>query len=122
MLRFSHSLAINERQMIMKLDEKAPLPAERQGTERRSSRRRSVFLRAKVKLPGIAVPVNCVVRNISPMGALIHFERPTPTPANFKLVIEADFFQADCIVRHVSGEDVGVEFTSSRMEALARYS
>lgn len=107
----------------MRLDEPAiPNPVERQGAERRSSRRRSVFLRAKVKLPNIAVPVNCVVRNISPMGALIHFERPTPTPTHFRLVIESDFFQADCIVRHVSGEDVGVEFLSGRMEALARYS
>ena len=91
-------------------------------TDRRSSRRRSVFLRAKVKLPAIPTPVNCVVRNISPMGALIHFEKPTPVPERFKLVIEADFFEAECEVRHVSGEMVGVEFVTSRLEALARYS
>ena len=100
----------------------ASTPNEDSRPDRRSSRRRSVFLRAKVKLPEITTPVHCVVRNISPMGALIHFEKPTPVPARFKLVIESDFFEAECEVRHVSGDMVGVEFTSSRLEALARYS
>ena len=94
---------------------------ERQ-VERRSSRRSSVFLRAKVRLPNNDAPVDCIVRNISPMGALIQFERAITTPTNFRLVIESDFFQADCTVLHVTGGNVGVEFTSGRMEALARYS
>ena len=98
------------------------LPAPATRPDRRSTRRKSVFLRATVRLPGIATPVHCVVRNISPMGALIHFEKPTPVPEHFKLIIEADFFEAECAVRHSSGEDVGVEFVSNRLEALARYS
>lgn len=89
--------------------------------DRRSSRRKSVFLRAKVRFSPSATPINCVVRNISPMGALIHFEKPLQVPERLKLIIESDFFEAECDVRHVSGEDVGVEFSTGRLEAMAKY-
>lgn len=94
---------------------------EMQPVERRLRTRSRVALNAFVKVQGFdGIP--CTVENVSPNGALIVFRRPTIVPNSFTLVIPDSWFQADCDVRHRSADRAGVLFTSSRLEALARFS
>lgn len=69
-------------------------------------------------------PLKCKIKNISSMGALLSFERPTNIPERFKLTIPEFWFEAECQIRQGSYEanSIGVVFTSNRREALARFS
>jgi len=55
------------------------------------------------------------------MGALLEFGPGIEPPAAFRLTIPDALFAADCELRHQTGRQVGVLFTSGRMEALARF-
>ena len=89
-------------------------------TDRRQSRRRDVSIPAKIGYRH-QPPIACIVRNISPMGALLEFEDNIILPESFRIVIESKMFWADCEVRHHKGNAAGVMFTSNRMEALAAF-
>jgi hypothetical protein len=89
--------------------------------ERRARARVSVDLQAIIKVGGFA-GLPCMVRNVSPMGALIVFDRPTIFPSTFRLIVPEKWFEAECEVRHRSPTRAGVVFTSHLREALARFS
>lgn len=88
--------------------------------ERRTYRRIEVDYRAVVRFPdGTTLP--CRVKNISPMGALIEFEKEFEVARVFRLTIPDELFAAECEFRHQTENRVGVLFTTGRMEALARF-
>jgi PilZ domain len=91
-----------------------------QTINRRAVERRPVTLAAKAAILD-GSRVDCTVRNISAMGALIEFREPTRLPNTFRLAIPSAMFSADCEVRHQEGRMVGVMFVSNRMEALAAF-
>ena len=63
----------------------------------------------------------CRVRDISAMGAGLELDYEAFLPLQFSLQIPADLFEVECVLRHRRGTSVGVEFVSSRAEAMARY-
>lgn len=88
--------------------------------DRRVTRRLDVDLAGLVRVASLPW-VECRVRNISPMGAMIEFASPTILPRHFRLQIPNDLFEAECELRHQSGEVAGVLFVTNRAGALARY-
>lgn len=92
----------------------------RASPERRTYQRTGAGYRAVVRFAnGDAHP--CRIKNISPMGALLELGPGIEPPAAFRLTIPDALFAADCELRHQTGRQVGVLFTSGRMEALARF-
>lgn len=88
--------------------------------ERRMHPRRDVDFAATVRFTdGSTRP--CRVKNVSAMGALLDFGAPPHLPRTFRLLIVSETFSADCDLRHETGNQAGVMFTSSRAEALARF-
>ena len=88
--------------------------------ERRTQARKDVAIAAKIGFRD-QPPVPCMVRNITAMGAMLEFAQPIELPANLRIIIESEMFAADCEVRHQTGLRAGVLFTSSRLEAMARF-
>ena len=89
-------------------------------TDRRASQRRDCSLVARIKIPGeLAIP--CRVINVSAMGALLQLNAVIGMPPAFRLIVESEMFEADCEVRHQTGMNVGVLFTSNRLEAMAKF-
>ena len=89
--------------------------------ERRAQSRRQISMKAIAKIAGFG-GVPCTVVNVSPMGAMIVFEQPLAIPDTFVLLVPSCWFEAECEVRHRSADRAGVLFSSSRIEALARFS
>lgn len=89
--------------------------------DRRSVARRVVDLGARIKI-GCLPWMECRVRNISPMGALLDFGQSTVVPRRFRLQVPGDLFETECDLRHQSGGQVGVLFLTNRAGALAKYS
>jgi hypothetical protein len=87
---------------------------------RRVVNRKAVSLAGFVKV-GSRARIPCMVRNISPSGALIEFATVMDLPQRFRLDIDSDLFEVECEVRHLDGPSVGVEFTSNRQGAVALY-
>jgi len=88
--------------------------------ERRVPVRHEVELPARIRLPaGVYLP--CTVRSISSMGAGLELTYEAFVPMQFRLQIPGDLFEAECTLKHRHGTVVGIEFVSSRAEALARY-
>ena len=82
--------------------------------ERRQFGRRRANLHAFIVVeskPRIA----CRVRNIADEGALLEVEARAPLPPYFKLVVEADKFEADCEIRHQTDHGIGVYFQKVRI-------
>ena len=59
--------------------------------------------------PGRA-PAHCMVRNLSPIGALLEFNERLKVPFNFRLKIESKQLDIACRVRHQGEHGVGVTF------------
>lgn len=97
-------------------------PYQQTRSDRRLAMRRAVSLPARFQPRGHFGWISCEVVNISPMGALLKLASPMIAPSEVRLQISEDFFKAIGGVRHLDGETIGIEFTSSRIEALARYS
>ena len=57
----------------------------------------------------------CLVRNISPGGALLEVEDQGLLSQQLTLIIDADAFEADCDVRHRTEHAIGVYFTAVRI-------
>lgn len=88
--------------------------------DRRVTGRKEVHLQGRIRLSdGTYLP--CVVRDISAMGARLELASDAPVPLAFRLQIPADLFDAECVLSYQSGNLAGVEFTSARAEAMARY-
>jgi hypothetical protein len=88
--------------------------------ERRTAVRRDVTIPAKIGFRDIT-PIPCMVKNVSPMGALIEFKDDILLPHKFRIVVDSMTFWADCEVRHHKGRYAGVMFISNRLEALAAF-
>ena len=96
------------------------MPQLAPSADRRRTLRKEVRLEARIRLEhGVYVP--CIVRNISPMGASLELTYEAFVPLQFRLQIAADLFEAECTLRHRHGTMLGIEFLSSRAEAMARY-
>ena len=89
--------------------------------ERRSVARRGGDLGARIKI-GCLPWMECRVRNISPMGALLDFGQATVVPRQFRLQIPSDLFETECDLRHQSDGEIGVLFLTNRAGAMAKYS
>ena len=100
----------------MKTNTAASAPAER-----RQHQRRDVDFAGSIRFPDGTARA-CRVKNISPMGALLDLGAKPELPATFRLIISSEMFSADCELRHETGHQAGVLFTSSRAEALAKFS
>jgi hypothetical protein len=88
--------------------------------ERRASQRRDVDYAATIRIPG-AAPIPCRVINVSAGGALLELPDVIGMPPDLYLIVPGALFEASCSVRHQTGRRVGVMFTSSQREALARF-
>ncbi len=97
-----------------------PIASRLDPDERRTQPRKEVAIAAKVGFRD-QPPIACIVRNISAMGAMLEFAKPVELPAVIRIIIETEMFAADCEVRHQAGLRAGVLFTSSRLEAMARF-
>ncbi|MEQ1650017.1 MAG: PilZ domain-containing protein [Hyphomicrobiaceae bacterium] len=95
-------------------------PARSNSTDRRIDFRTSVSLPAHIKVAGRA-RIPCRVLNVSASGALIEMSEDIQLPEHFRLDIDGDLFEAMCELRHSEMRRIGVEFTSNRQGALARY-
>ena len=89
-------------------------------TDRRGAPRKEVHIPAKIGFRDLP-PIACIVKNVSPMGALIEFNSDVVLPETFRIIIESKMFWADCEVRHQKGRNAGVMFISNRAEALAAF-
>jgi PilZ domain len=58
----------------------------------------------------------CVVKNISPTGAMIELENTLEIPDEFTLAIEADSFTHVCRVAWKASKQIAVNFDSSRRD------
>ncbi|MEM7747369.1 MAG: PilZ domain-containing protein [Pseudomonadota bacterium] len=92
------------------------------GRDRRPTTRRKVCLTAKFQCRGSFEWIDCEVVNISPFGAELRVKEPMIVSRAVRLQILGDLFDATGDVRHQNGHTFGIEFTSSRLEAMARYS
>ena len=80
--------------------------------ERRQFGRRQTCVHAIIKARGRpALP--CVMRDVSEGGALLEVSHPEWLPPRFRLIIEANGFEADCEVVHQTEGAVGVRFAAS---------
>ncbi len=107
---------MNTKEQLMTNVRLAQSPSERRGYQRID-----VNYRAVVRLAD-GTSIACFVKNISPMGALLEFSEARVLPAAFRLTIPDELFSAECEFRHQTGKQIGVLFTTGRMEALAKFS
>ena len=87
--------------------------------ERRTAVRTVVASEGWIEVAG--QKIYCSIANISSMGGLIVFGKPTVVPNSFRLFAPEYWFEADCEIRHRGPDRVGVLFTSNRQEALSRF-
>jgi hypothetical protein len=87
--------------------------------EKRQFGRRSTQIRGLIMVTGKR-SIPCIIRNISMDGALLEFDRRRSVPFYFKLVIEADGFEADCEFKHNKEHGVGVFFRAVRVARKGR--
>jgi PilZ domain-containing protein len=79
--------------------------------EQRRSPRRATFLGASLSHPRTPEPLHCVVRNISPYGALLESPLAKSLPLSFWLRLEGETEPHLCIIVWRSERQVGVEFS-----------
>ena len=87
-----------------------------QSVEQRRSPRRAAFMGASISHPRIAEPIHCIVRNISPDGALLESPLVKDLPLSFWLRLEGDPTLRLCIIAWRSERQVGVEFSQQIIE------
>ena len=89
--------------------------------DRRSTRRRQVTLSGRLQFQGGTAWKTCTVVNITPMGAMLILPEPMTVPREVRLQIPDNFFDVAGLVQHQDRARIGIEFSTNRMEALARY-
>src|SRR6185295_10625580 len=87
-----------------------------QSVEQRRSPRRAAFMGALISHPRIAEPIRCIVRNISPDGALLESPLVKDLPLSFWLRVEGEPSLRLCIIAWRSERRVGVEFSQQIIE------
>ena len=90
--------------------------------DRREVARQCTKLAAKFQCLGSYGWTDCEVANISPLGALLHLSSDIDVSRNIRLQIPNDLFEATAELRHQDGCMICVAFTSSRPQAIRRYS
>ena len=78
--------------------------------DRRAAERIATSLRGKV-FPG---PVDCVIADFSKLGARLRFETPPPEGERMTMVVWSSGVAFDAAVRWRRGQEIGVQFASSR--------
>ena len=82
--------------------------------ERRRQPRLRALKAGRAILPGGHSTFDCMIRNLSPVGAKVTFESTADIPAEFRLRLE-DGTTHECAVKWRSPREIGVEF----LDALA---
>ncbi len=82
--------------------------------ERRRQPRLRALKAGRVILPGGNSTFDCMIRNLSPIGARVIFESTADIPPQFRLRFE-DGTTHDCAVKWRKPREIGVEF----LDALA---
>jgi hypothetical protein len=98
--------------MSERLDER---PAEHSGldaNERRAIQRHRTLKAGSIAFHG-AARIDCRVRNLSPIGAMLEVASPIGIPDDFVLVIEHDHVQKPCHVIWRTQSRLGVEFRAA---------
>jgi hypothetical protein len=81
--------------------------------EKREAPRRKCFLRAFVYFEGRGTAVDCVVRDISDIGARLHFDKPLALTEllDLHIPIKGQSFHAE--KRWHNGDEIGVTFRAA---------
>ena len=87
-----------------------------QFVEQRRSPRRAACMGASISHPRNTEDLRCIVRNISPDGALLESPLARDFPLSFWLRLEGDTTPRLCIVCWRSERQVGVEFSQQIIE------
>jgi hypothetical protein len=87
-----------------------------QFTDQRRSPRRTASMGASISHPRNTEDLRCIVRNISPDGALLESPLAKDLPVSFWLRLEGETTPRFCIVAWRSGRQVGVEFSQQIVE------
>ena len=77
--------------------------------ERRQVSRHSTLKGARIVFNHGQSSINCVVRNLSATGALLHVETPFGIPEEFELAL-GDGAVSPCHIARRNGKEIGVEF------------
>jgi hypothetical protein len=83
-----------------------PVADRRQFGRRQTNVHGLISARGRPSLP-------CIMRDASAGGALLEVAHPEWLPARFKLIVEANKFEADCEVVHRTETTVGVRFAGA---------
>jgi hypothetical protein len=59
---------------------------------------------------GVAVAIDCLIRNMSDSGAALEVENQVGIPAEFVLLIKPEFIRRNCRVAWRSAKRIGVRF------------
>jgi len=79
--------------------------------DRRAQARRRAYKGGKVVFGKRLCTFDCVVRDFSERGARLTMVAPEFVPSNFLLNIPKDGFEAEAVVKHRNGQEIGVELS-----------
>lgn len=82
-------------------------------TEKRDAPRHKCFLRAFVYFEGRGTAINCVVRDISDIGARLQFDKPLVLTELLDLHIPIKGQSFHAVKRWYNGDQMGVAFNAS---------
>jgi hypothetical protein len=78
-------------------------------TERRRAQRLKTF-KGGLIIFGLSPPVDCIVRNLSELGAGLELKAAVPMSDNFQLLLKPELTKRNCRVVWRLGNRVGVAF------------
>ena len=82
-------------------------------SERRRNPRQRVFKGGLIYYAS-APAIDCLVRNVSPLGACLEFDGAVTVPDHFTLLIKPERLEWSCQIEWRSVKRIGVRFLSSR--------
>ena len=88
--------------------------------ERRQFGRRNTNMNGWIKISG-RPKLPCVIRNLTPKGALLEMEVPSWLPFQFELALEPANERLTCQVRHVLSGAIGVMFCDFETQRPGRH-
>ena len=78
-------------------------------TERRNAPRLRTLKGGSIMF-GVAAAIDCIIRNMSEMGAALEVNSPIGIPDEFTLLIKPEFVKRNCRVIWRSAKRIGVQF------------
>jgi len=78
--------------------------------ELRRVKRTQVFKHARIMAGSFTGAIDCVVCDITNLGAGLRVSPTIPVPDNFDLIFDSALFARNCKVRWRSGQRLGVSF------------